>query len=322
MTRFVKATGGRPTGWFDDRFNILSVTMGPPIFVGLEGGYDDAGNTLVVRPGDFGSPDSPITVEANDPDTVTMPIRHYKITPKKVGFVFLEARVQSTAPNWMDWPFKANVQIAVKAGPSDPTEIVQRLFYEGQFSFATPGAKDLFVLAMNNQKVDGRVAEHSLELQKVLIKLAPAGLKILRTFANETTHPRNPHGEQIGTNKYVCRAVDIAAYAGTTFHYLQPKETLISGAERLLRDLPSGQQYDMGFVRPVGGETGFDTRLDVFFNVPQDRVAAAYSPDGSWGMGAMLPGPKPRIVAAAGGKLNYVYPDGADHMHLKALAAT
>jgi hypothetical protein len=191
---------------------------------------------------------------------------------------------------------------------------VRSFFRQGAFSFGSPGARTLFEQAMNEEKVDGKTARHSPALQELLVALAPRGLGIMRTFAPN----QGPHGETKGSDM-VCSAVDITGYAGGRFHYQVPRETLISNVERLFRAFPPGPAFDIGFVRPVGGPAGFDTRLDVFFAVPGHRVAAAFKPDGSWGVGAMLEPPKTRVLAALSGKkFGYLFPDGADHMHVKA----
>jgi len=196
------------------------------------------------------------------------------------------------------------------------------LFYHGAFQFTSENARILFQKAMNNEKVDGRVAEHTPQLQHLLIKLASASVTIMRTFVPEGGN--SPHGAASG-KKFVCSAVDVAWYAGYQFLDSVPRARLIEGVKRLLMDLPFGVSYDVGFVRPVGGEFGYggwpgpyNPSLDVFFPVPPTRVAAAFKPDKSWGWHTMLKEVRLEVEHAAAGKVNNVYPDGNNHIHIKA----
>ncbi len=130
-----------------------------------------------------------------------------------------------------------------------PDEVIRDLFDLGSFQFLSPGAKDRFRQAMNNDTVSGKEAAHAPQLQQLLIRLAErGGVTIMRTFDPNS----GPHGTIVG-NQNLCSAVDVAFYQGYRFHYLQPKQMLIEGVKRLLSDLPSGAKYDVGFVRPVGG---------------------------------------------------------------------
>jgi hypothetical protein len=220
--------------------------------------------------------------------------------------------------------FGANTTATESGAQSSSTEDhIRVLFALGAFQFSHERAKHFFRMAMDNKKVNGRVAEHSPELQRLLIKLASNRVTILRTFGPDH-NPKNPHGRWVG-HKLICSAIDVAWYAGSQFLYTVGKERLINGVVRLLTDLPDGASYDAGFVRPVGdmhGYAGFpgayNPSLELFFPVPPKRVPAAYHPDGTWGWGTMFPEVRQVVQPAAGAKVKYIFPDGPDHMHLRA----
>jgi len=198
---------------------------------------------------------------------------------------------------------------------NDTDDILLSLLNQGRIDFVYPERRRLFEQALNHDQMNGHTATFAPELERLLIRLARHGLRILRTIQPGDTH--TPHGTVVG-DKLICRAVDVDTYFGQRFQYQEPRNDLIDGVTRLLSDFPFGAKYDVGFVRPVGGATGSNPAMDVFFPVPPERVAAAFNPDGSWGWGAMFDQVRPGIQAAAAGKVKYVFPDGADHIHIKA----
>jgi hypothetical protein len=198
---------------------------------------------------------------------------------------------------------------------SDTDDILRALVNQGRIQFAYPDRRTLFEQALNHDSINGHVATFTPELEQLLLRLARHGLKILRTIDPHGVD--NPHGKIVG-DKLICRAVDVHTYFGQRFEYTEPRNNLIDGVTRLLTDFPPGATYDVGFVRPVGGKTGSNTAMDVFFPVPPERAAAAYEPDASWGWNTMFAAVRPGIQAAAAGRVSYVYPDGPDHIHIKA----
>lgn len=198
---------------------------------------------------------------------------------------------------------------------SDTDDILRALVNQGRIDFVYPERRKLFEKAINHDKINGHIATFSPELEQLLVRLARHGFKILRTI--DPTGTTSPHGTIVG-DKLICRAVDVDTYSGQRFEYREPRNDLVEGVTRLLTDFPTGASYDVGFVRPVGGQNGFNTAMDVFFPVPESRVAAAFNPDGSWGWNTMFEEVRPGIRAAGAGKVKYVFPDGADHMHIKA----
>jgi hypothetical protein len=198
---------------------------------------------------------------------------------------------------------------------NDTDDILRTLLNQGRIGFVYAERRRLFEQAINHDRMNGRVATFSPELERLLIRLARHGFTILRTI--DPTGVTSPHGTVVG-DKLICRAVDVDSYSGQRFEYREARNDLIEGVTRLLNDFPFGASYDVGFVRPVGGAHGFDTARDVFFPVPESRVAAAFNPDGSWGWATMFPAVRPGIQAAGAGKVRYVFPDGADHIHIKA----
>ncbi|HYM78454.1 MAG TPA: hypothetical protein VE377_20950 [Candidatus Dormibacteraeota bacterium] len=222
---------------------------------------------------------------------------------------------QDSLPNWTPAGLPQDQLDDAQRFLSDTDGILRALVNQGRIQFVYPERRTLFEQALNHDRINGHIATFSPELEQLLIRLARHGFKILRTI--DPGGVTSPHGTVVG-DKLICRAVDVDTYFGQRFQYQEARTDLIDGVTRLLSDFPFGATYDVGFVRPVGGPNGFDTALDVFFPVPQARVAAAFSPDGSWGWGTMFAAVRPGIQAAAAGRVNYVYPDGADHIHVKA----
>jgi|HubBroStandDraft_6_1064221.scaffolds.fasta_scaffold50730_3 hypothetical protein len=220
-------------------------------------------------------------------------------------------------PGWTPSAFKPDdVQLDdAQRFLADTDDILRALVNQGRIEFVFPERRRLFEQALNHDSMNGHTATFAPELEQLLIRLARHGFKILRTI--DPTGVTSPHGTIVG-DKLICRAVDVDTYFGQRFQYQEPRNDLIDGVTRLLSDFPSGATYDVGFVRPVGGANGFNTAMDIFFPVPESRVAAAFNPDGSWGWNTMFAQVRPGIQAAAAGRVRYVFPDGADHIHIKA----
>jgi hypothetical protein len=130
---------------------------------------------------------------------------------------------------------------------------------------------------------------------------------------------QGPHGEVQGTSMVV-RAVDVAGYGGRSVT-LTPRADAISVVANLIRNFGPGN-YDLGFPRPVGGPTGFDPSQDIFFAVP-DLLTASLCFQGriSRTLGQMLEPAQTEVRAAMGsssGKFPIMYPDGLNHLHVKA----
>jgi hypothetical protein len=207
---------------------------------------------------------------------------------------------------------------------------VRQLHTDGKITFA-PGsqAETFFTQALNHDDVAGVEARHTFPLLKTLIALSDVAgsLGILRTFAPN----QGPHGKA-GR----CEAVDIAAFGTFVFEYHIAKNVLIEGVAKLIHAMPDDITFDLGLVRPVGGVGGCDPTRDVFFTVKPENVRRlqrdpsthkvlpnqppnAVEPGTGWGIGALLPDAKRAIdVARTGKKLGYIFPDGADHVHLRA----
>lgn len=130
---------------------------------------------------------------------------------------------------------------------------------------------------------------------------------------------QGPHGEIQG-GSMVVRAVDVAGYAGRPVN-LVPRTDAISVVANLIRNFGPGN-FDLGFPRPVGGPTGFDPTQDVFFAVPDVLTAAqCFAGKISRTLAQMLEPAQTEIRAAigsSGGKFPIMYPDGLNHLHVKA----
>jgi hypothetical protein len=206
---------------------------------------------------------------------------------------------------------------------------VRNLHTDGKVTLAGSTAETFFTQALNHEWVGSVEARHTLPLLKTILALTDdaGSLRLLRTFAPN----QGPHG-----TSGVCEAMDIATFGTVVFEYHTTKTVLIDGVAKLIRAMPADITFDLGLVRPVGGVGGFNTALDVFFRVTADNVRRlqrdptthkvlpgqppnAVDPGTGWGLGALLPDARRAIdLARTGRRLGYVYPDGADHVHIRA----
>jgi hypothetical protein len=180
------------------------------------------------------------------------------------------------------------------------------------------------MMALNNDTIQGRVASHAPELERAILTLAnKGGLQIMRTFAprDGKGNLQGPHGEEVGKDRYVCRAMDIMKYGGTTIHYTMAPAVQIAAVESVLRDLPADITYDLGFPRPVGGKGNFKKEMDVFFPVRTvEEAIVAYEGTGTRPFENMLEPARSRLrVVLATKRTGVMFPDAADHMHIKVL---
>jgi hypothetical protein len=218
-----------------------------------------------------------------------------------------------------------------KTGSSSLAPLLQA-FKDGRLIFNHPTDVASFpkiCAGTQTDAVTGLPVHYAVELVRLLNGLLSGGqVQVLSMYRptelkNGNAHGQGPHSE-IQKTAVVVRGVDVAWYGGSQYLYTVPKDQLIEGVKRLLIDLPTGQ-YDVGFVRPVGGQNGYagypgpyDPKLELFFPVPPARVAAAFNPNESWGWSTMFEELRSDMRLAAAGKANYVYPDGHNHVHLRA----
>jgi hypothetical protein len=314
MANFFKPASGEASGWVDQANGIVTTTLGAPLAIGLADDW--------TRDGD------PAEVSFNDPSfgTVTrLPMLGgnkllFKIECNRIGNCMLEARDPPTMGRFfLQMPLRASIQIAVIAGAVTSADRLSRAYYESRIFFTKgyESAERLFLMALNHDVYEGMPVEHSPQLENALASLANIGtVQIMRTFA-----PNNSfHGEKART-RWVCSCADIMGYAGNRYEWHEPKPLLISGVARLIRDLPTGAQYDFGFVRPVGGRTGSMPSADVFFRVETlEQIGKAYRGDAR-NRSEILPDAAVEINPALDSKnVGFVYADGADHMHVRAYA--
>jgi len=89
----------------------------------------------------------------------------------------------------------------------------------------------------------------------------------------------------------------------------------------LISHFPPGR-FDLGFPRPIGGDNNFDASADVFFPVPDKATAhLAFLGHLSRPMSAMLEPARSQVTAAmarTSAHFAILYPDGLDHLHVKA----
>jgi len=170
---------------------------------------------------------------------------------------------------------------------------------------------------------DGHVLRAAPELIDLLAGLLepPNRMTIMSLFRFKSPHGKvQPDGTGLG------RAVDIMAYAGIPIHLKLTSnvQNAIAGVTAVLRNLPAGK-YTLGLPRPGGGAL-IDPAHDVFFSVT-DHAQVTKSP----GKGVfqkdielVLEPARAAMKEALGGnptaRIQYMYPDGVDHLHVEALA--
>ena len=252
--------------------------------------------------------------------------------------------VGSSTKEYWKQPFSATDQrghVSASYGEYDTTAVklvdktvaaeqeVRQLYDAGKITFTGSNAELLFKQALNHDEVQGFEAIHTFALLNTIVALAASAgtLKIIRTFAPN----QGPHG-----TKGVCQAMDLNIFGSVVFEWHTSKEVLIDGVAKLIRSMPADISFDLGLVRPVGGVGGYNTAFDVFFKVTAENVIQlnkdpvthrplpgqspnAVEPGTGWGLSALLPDAKVAIESARIGKrLEYMYPDGADHVHIRA----
>jgi hypothetical protein len=155
------------------------------------------------------------------------------------------------------------------------------------------------------------------ELQRLLATLAGFGTVTVMSLFRRN---QGPHGQVQADGTVVCRGVDIAAFAGAQVTLSDP-QAAIAVVTNLIGHFPPGR-YDIGFPRPIGGDNRFDAAQDVFFPVPDEATAhLAFIGHAGRPMSAMLEPARQAVSLAmtrSGAQFPIVFPDGLDHLHVKA----
>ena len=315
--RFMPSPGVYAGGWFDQAHGIVTVSLGQTVQIGFQDDWTVDANSADVRFNDFGNPDgvaklTPLPMSAGG-------LRQFRIEPRRVGNVILEGRTApSMGRDWFQMPVQAFIQVHVIAAAAGREDQLLHAYHEGAIYFA-PGFEDkrnLFLMAAEGRPFEGAVVQHSPELIQALVKLSRASrVQVMRTF-----YPWNggEHGKRVGA-KWICSCADIMVYRGFRFHYTVPRELLIEGVVQLIQDLPETQKYDLGFVRPIGGDLRFDQSMDVFFPVTTPEQAHTAFLGVQRQLSEMLEPARTRVTAALASKrYGYLYADAADHVHIRA----
>jgi hypothetical protein len=149
-----------------------------------------------------------------------------------------------------------------------------------------------------------------------------------------------PHGVLRAGGGFECRGVDIsicdgltidlgaAALAGyglnTSATWIAYRDSLIEKVADIISSFPAGD-YGVGFPRPIGGAGGFRPDFDVFLPVRDAAMAdRAFRGVAGAPLNIMLDPARDAIGAAVSQARNYnarfeaFFPDGKDHIHIKA----
>jgi hypothetical protein len=169
----------------------------------------------------------------------------------------------------------------------------------------------------------GNVLKASPELINLLAGLVDNGATM--TIMSLFRFKNGPHGEPQADGTAIGRAIDIMGYGGFDIHLKKPanKDNAIAGVCAVISHLPAGK-YALGLPRPGGGPL-IDPPNDVFLPVT-DHSQVVHSPGGSLkkDLEFLLEPAKTAVKAAVAGnpgaKIQFMFPDGVDHIHVKAVA--
>lgn len=183
-------------------------------------------------------------------------------------------------------------------------------------------AGQLRALHASGEWVDGagRRFRASRNLLAMLAALVDGGnLTIMSLFR----FGQGPHGEVQPDGSALGRAVDIMVYQSMPINLITPANApnAINGVAGVISNLPAGN-YTLGLPRPGGGPR-LDPTQDVFIPVTS-LSQVSHSPTGSFrgDLARVLEPAKTALTRAADAnaqaRIRFMYPDGVDHVHVKA----
>jgi len=168
------------------------------------------------------------------------------------------------------------------------------------------------------------VLRASPELIRLLAGLLQQGATM--TIMSLFRFKNGPHGEPQPDGSAIGRAVDIMEYGGFKIHLKNPENasTAISGVAAVMSHLPAGK-YTLGLPRPGGGPL-IDPEHDVFFPVTNHDQVSKSPGKGNLqkDLELLLEPARTALRAAIAGnpiaRIQFMYPDGVDHIHVKAVS--
>jgi hypothetical protein len=287
--------------------NFVNVGLGQTVQVGCWGAKIN-GTFLSVACNDS----SVASVVAPGTQTPDGMIRGIGVKGLRAGNVMLEGRLGAGGPVWAFTQIVVGATAASAGAAASPG--FDAAVQSRRIVFNNPG--DLRVV---NDIAAGKGGGISIapELQRLLATLSASGKVIVMSLFRRG---QGPHGIVQPDGTVVCRGVDITGYAGAAVTLSDPSAA-IDVVSNLISHFPSGK-YDLGFPRPVGGDQHFDASEDVFFSVP-DAASAHLAFLGRAGrpLNTMLQPARDRVMSAmlrSGAQFPIVYPDGLNHLHVKA----
>ena len=135
-----------------------------------------------------------------------------------------------------------------------------------------------------------------------------------------------PHGEVQSDGTAIGRCVDIMAYAGFPIHLKLPSnaDNAIKGVAAVMGSLPAGK-FTLGLPRPGGGAS-IDPDHDVFLPVTDHSQVTkspghgVFSKDLEKVLEPARTAMKAAVAQNPAARVQFMYPDGVDHVHVKALS--
>jgi len=183
----------------------------------------------------------------------------------------------------------------------------------------------LRALASDGQWKDpaGHILRASPELINTLAGLV--GMNGRMTIMSLFRYRNGPHGEPQPDGSAVGRAVDIMGYETFNIHLKSPANApnAIAGVAAVINHLPAGK-YTLGLPRPGGGPK-IDPPNDVFFSVTGlDQVTKSpgkgvFKRDLELVLEPARTALADAVKANPGARIQFMYPDGVDHVHVKAV---
>jgi hypothetical protein len=169
----------------------------------------------------------------------------------------------------------------------------------------------------------GHILRASTELIRLLAGLLEQGATM--TIMSLFRFKNGPHGEPQPDGSAIGRAVDVMEYRGFKIHLKNPENAsaAISGVAAVISHLPAGK-YTLGLPRPGGGPL-IDPEHDVFLPVTNhDQVSKSPGKGNVQKDLELLLEPartalREAIAANSIARIQFMYPDGVDHLHVKAV---
>jgi len=259
---------------------------------------------------------------------ITMNRREWLITSIMTGSTKVKARTKDGAIwDWIDLTFMSLQSITNTGSTVRPEDIdaVMAAVHSGRIQ----GATGQFNAIEKNGYYEDRMLQTVLadSMFPVLASLSRLGTLSIMSMIR---FGEGPHGKVCGYDAAVCSAIDISAYSGFSINLINGNnvENTINGIANVIRNLPTGY-YKLGLARPSPYPKGPPMPdKDVFLpcngsNWPMYRPGTPFSnPTPQFVNPEARDAINTALTQNARVRINCMFQDGPDHLHLEAISAT